>query len=126
MIFTLPRVQESIENRSEIGHANKIPNKSNISGTWLEKSSKREGGNGAVRAPEILIFLTSRLSGSIFGPRPPLDDQSNENGAQMIPKFIKIVTKCYKSNTKLKIWKQTEAYIYNKTKPYIMEAIWQV
>ena len=52
------------------------------------KIIKQRGGNGAVRAPEIHIFLTSRLSGSIFGPRPPLDAQSNENGAQMIPKLI--------------------------------------
>ena len=89
MIFILPRVQESIENRSEIGHANKIPPQSNSSGTWLEKSSKREEGNGAVRAPEIHIFLTSKLSGSNFDPRPPLDAQSHEHGAQMIPKFIK-------------------------------------
>ena len=88
MIFTLPRVPESIENRSEIGHANEIRKKSDNSDTWLEKSSKREPGNGAVRAPEIHIFLTSRLSGSIFGPRPPLDAQSNENGAQMIPKLM--------------------------------------
>ena len=52
------------------------------------KSSKREGGNGAVRAPEIHIFLIWKLSGSIFGPRPPLDAQLNENGAQTIPKLI--------------------------------------
>ena len=53
------------------------------------KSSKREGRNGAVRAPEIHIFLTWRLSGSIFGPRPSLDAQLNENGAQRIPKLSK-------------------------------------
>ena len=89
MIFTLPQVQESMENRSEIGHANKIHKKSDNSGTWLEKSPKKGGGNGSVRAPETHIFSTSRLSSSIFGPRPPLDAQSNENGAQMIPKLIK-------------------------------------
>ena len=53
------------------------------------KSSKREGRNGAVRAPEIHFFLTWRLSGSIVGPRPPLDAQLNENGTQMSPKCIK-------------------------------------
>ena len=53
------------------------------------KSSKREGRNGAVRAPEIHIFLTWRLSGSIVGTRPPLDAHLNENGAQMSPTLIK-------------------------------------
>ena len=89
MIFPLPRVQESIENRSEIGHANQIHKRSDNSGTWLEKSPKKGGGNGSVRAPETHIFSTSRLSSSIFGPKPPLDAQSNENGAKMIRKVIK-------------------------------------
>ena len=53
------------------------------------KSSKREGRNGAVRAPEIHLFLTWRLSGSIVGPRPPLDAQLHENAAQMSPASIK-------------------------------------
>ena len=53
------------------------------------KSSKREGRNGAVRAPEIHIFLTWRLSGSIVGPRPPLEAQLNENGTQLSPNLIK-------------------------------------
>ena len=53
------------------------------------KIIKKGGGNGAVRAPETHVFLTSKLSSSIFGPRPPLDAQSNENGAQMIPKLLK-------------------------------------
>ena len=77
-----------MENRSEIGHANKIPKTSDNSGAWLEKSPKKGGGNGSVRAPETHIFSTSRLSSSMFGPRPPLDAQSNENGAQMIPKLM--------------------------------------
>ena len=74
-----------MENRSEIGHANKIHKRSGNSG----KSPKKGGGNGSVRAPETHIFSTSRLSSSIFGPKPPLDAQSNENGSQMIPKLIK-------------------------------------
>ena len=90
------------------------------------KSSKREGENGAVRAPESHLSLTWKLPGSIFGPRSSLDPQSNENGAQMIPQFIQNVSEPYNFEPKMKIWKQTEAYIYNKTEEYIMEAIWQV
>ena len=45
-----------MENRSEIGHANKLHKKSDNSGTWLEKSPKKGGGNGSVRAPETHIF----------------------------------------------------------------------
>ena len=53
------------------------------------KITQKGGGNGSVRAPETHIFSTSRLSSSIFGPRPPLDAQPNKNGAQMISKLIK-------------------------------------
>ena len=51
----------------------------------IKKGRTEWGGKGSGNSH----FLTWRLSGSIVGPRPPLDAQLNENGAQMSPTLIK-------------------------------------
>ena len=123
MIFTLPRIQESIENRKEIRHANQIQTNKLIQvHGWIiiKKGSRQWGGEGSSNAhlSDIEGFrLHFFVPGRLFTP----------NQIKMEPKgppnLFKCVPKLREIKQKLQIWKQAEACNFNKAKPYIMEAL---
>ena len=100
MIFDLPVVQESMENRKEIAPANHIPKKSKNLGTWSEKYENGVTKWGC-KGPGNSLFSDLGAYQLHFCPQVVFvchfDGQLRQNGPQMklkgIPKYIEWVPK---------------------------------
>ena len=97
MIFTLPGVQESIENRKEIAPANHMPKKSENLCIWSEKHQNWRYDSGACCPPKITIFRPGSCPAPFWSPsrfgtpfRGPMTSKWASNEAQMDSKRHKM------------------------------------